>query len=96
MVGFAMVQSLTLLATVLCICSCWLYDFPRGYGVRWLYLTLFFFNALQSLNYTTEFAYISLTYPPALYGELVAITIFVQGVVGLLAWPIGLSSLFGQ
>ena len=47
-------------------------------------------TAATSFCFTIQFAYISITYPPNLYGPLLTVSVGIQGVVGLLAFP-GLS-----
>ena len=51
---------------------------------------LLLFNLVQAFAYSLEFAYISMTFAPALYGPLIAVTIGLQGALGFVAWP-GLS-----
>jgi len=55
-----------------------------------LFFTLVFICAINSFAYTLEFSYLQMTYPPVLYGRLVALTIATQGTLGFIAWP-GLS-----
>jgi len=54
---------------------------PRVVGVLLL-------NTLcNALAFTTQFAYVAMTFDTALYGPLIACCIALQGALGLLAWP---------
>jgi len=82
--GFSLSMLCNVIVTQICIALCWL---PTLYSQ---YVMLVFFNLIQAFAYTMEFTYIQLTYPPQLYGPLIAFVVAFQGVIGLIAWP-GLS-----
>ncbi len=82
--GFWPCMAGLVLSAASCIILCWTTTLDS------LYVMLLFFNLTQAFAYTLEFAYIQMTYAPGLYGPLVATTIAVQAIIGLVAWP-GLS-----
>ena len=53
-------------------------------------VTMCLSTAATSFAFTIQFTYISFTYAPNLYGPLISVSVGIQGVVGLLAYP-GLS-----
>jgi len=59
-------------------------------GATSLYIMLVCYSLVGSFAYSLQFAYITVAFPTALYGPLLALTIAVQGTVGFVAWP-GLS-----
>jgi len=61
-----------------------------------LYGNLVFYNLTQSIVYSLIFAYLMMTYPAEIYGNLVSCTIAIQGLVGFIAWPILSPNPFGS
>mmetsp|Transcript_20871 Transcript_20871/g.51169 ORF Transcript_20871/g.51169 Transcript_20871/m.51169 type:complete len:517 (-) Transcript_20871:83-1633(-) len=82
--GFALPMLLNVLVTQICLGLCW------APGLESQYVMLLFFNLVQAFAYTLEFTYVQLTFPPAMYGPLIASVIAIQGLIGFIAWP-GLS-----
>jgi MFS family permease len=82
--GFVLPMLLLILVTLATVVFAWL---P---SLELLYLMLIAYNFLGAINFTLEFSYIAISFPPELYGSLIAVTIGIQSLVGFIAWP-GLS-----
>ena len=87
--GFAPPAALLVLATQLCLGVLLLRRAGGGRAARGAAprLALALYNAVQALAYTLEFAYLNMTFRPDEYPALIAATVLLQGVVGLIAWP---------
>jgi len=79
--GFYVAAFLMVLVTQLMMLACYIPG-PTG-----LYTILVFYCFAQAIIYTFQYSYVTITFPPAIYSPLLAITMLVQGVCGFVAWP---------
>merc|ERR1712226_650825 len=80
--GFAIPAMFLLISTQLCLLCLW----QNNPVAEWL--TLFLLCSLNAGAYSIQFGYLIIAYPAEMYAGLLSIVLFVQGLLGFVAWPV--------